>query len=729
MSVSSGPRSSSCKKNLVSSESRTVHRILYIEPASTPGGSVVSLYYLVRGMDKSRYQPVLLLSPDNPWLERFRALGVEVLAQNVYQRPGDTVTMKRAKQTFVSRRLCQGRWGKRLYHFAGFSWRALRQTWPQSRAIARLVRQQRIDLVHTNWRIGCDRPGIIGARLAGVPCVAHMRAFEQLNGFDRALTRSVTTFISISRALEENLRAQGAKMRESVVIYNGLDSADLVANDDPAKVKGEFGFDPEAPVVAVVGRLDRWKGQDYFIEAMSQVVRDVPDVRALIVGDPEPYCLDYFEELKSRAESLGLSGRVIFAGHRSDLPRLMRAFTVLVHSSSEPEPFGRVIIEGMAVGLPVVATSAGAVPEIIEDGVSGILVPPRDPGALAEAVTSLLIDQQRISKIGKAARRRVEELFTVRQYVDGVEQVYQRVLGVESRAHGVEQIHRSGQACGSEQMSGLGETSGAGQTRRSAPTGLREGWGKWLHRVRRRSWFYHEHLERVMLRDQLRDALPYASGILLDLGCGGKPYYDLFANRIMGYLGLDYPPTHLAVEEVARVAMADVYGDGAHLPLRSEIVDTVLCTQTLEHVPEPWTVMDEIARVLRPGGHLILTVPLEWGLHGEPYDFYRYTMYGLRHLAERSGLVVKYIRPRGGFWALTGQLYSTHIYGRCLASLSRRGSNVAYAAVGLFVLPLCALSQACGSLLDRFLPDTRATMGYVMVAKKEEEEEQVSLGR
>jgi len=406
-----------------------VHRILYIEPASTPGGSVVSLYYLVRGMNRSRYQPVVLLAPDNPWVGRFRALGVEVLTQDAYQRSSDTTAMKRAKQNLVSRGLRRGRCGQRLYHLAGFCWRVLRQTWPQARAIAHLVRQQRIDLVHTNWRVGCDRPGIIGARLAGVPCVAHMRSFEQLNGFDRALTRSIAALICISHAIEENLRSQGAYMRESVVVYNGLDPTDFVADDDPVQVKGEFGFDPEAPVVAVIGRLDRWKGQDYFIRAMSQVVRDVPRVRALIVGDPEPYCLDYYEELKSLVESLGLSGRVVFTGHRSDVPRLMRAFTVLAHSSSEPEPFGRVVIEGMAVGLPVVATCAGAVPEIIEDGVSGILVPPRDSNALAEAVTSLLRDSQRVLDIGKAARRRVEELFTVQQYVAGVEQVYQRVLG------------------------------------------------------------------------------------------------------------------------------------------------------------------------------------------------------------------------------------------------------------------------------------------------------------
>ena len=254
------------------------------------------------------------------------------------------------------------------------------------------------------------------------------------------------------------------------------------------------------------------------------------------------------------------------------------------------------------------------------------------------------------------------------------------------------------------------------QTRRPAPTG--DGWGRKLHRLRRRSWFYFEHLERVLLRDQLREARQYASGLLLDIGCGGKPYEALFEDRITGYLGLDYPPTHLAVEEVAYVPVADIYGDGAHLPIRSGVVDTVLCTQALEHVPEPWVVMGEVARVLCPGGYLILTAPLEWGLHGEPYDFYRYTEYGLRHLAERSGLTVDYIRPRGGFWALAGQLFSTHIYRKYCTPLARRGANLAYAIASLFVLPVCALSQLLGALLDRVCPDSHSTMGYIVVARK-----------
>ena len=221
-----------------------------------------------------------------------------------------------------------------------------------------------------------------------------------------------------------------------------------------------------------------------------------------------------------------------------------------------------------------------------------------------------------------------------------------------------------------------------------------------------------------MLRDQLREAGSYASGVLLDVGCGGKPYRTLFEDRVETYIGLDYPPTHLALEDVGDVAMADVYGDGASLPVRSGTVDTVLCTQTLEHVPEPWVVMDEMARVLCSGGHLILTAPMAWGLHGEPHDFYRYTKYGLRSLAERSGLDVTYVRPRGGFWALAGQLFSTHVYRKWCAPLSRRGAGLAYALVGLFVLPLCAASQVVGALLDRVCLQTDSTMGYVMVARK-----------
>ena len=278
--------------------------------------------------------------------------------------------------------------------------------------------------------MGRDRPAILAARLAGLPCVCHIRAFETLSGFDRLLTTGwVDAFIFISQALERDYLKQVKRVRRSSVVYNGLDLSDFSPAPDRAEVRERLGLSATAKVVGVVGRLEPWKGQHHFIRAIGRVRRHFPDIRALIIGQVEPHAQAYYDDLRRLIEELGLSEHVVFTGFRSDLPRILRALDMLVHSSADPEPFGRVIIEGMAAGLPVIGMDAGAVPEIIEDGVSGVLVPPRDTEALAEAIRSLLSNPAGSRSIGQEARRRVEERFTVEQYVTGVERVYERLMG------------------------------------------------------------------------------------------------------------------------------------------------------------------------------------------------------------------------------------------------------------------------------------------------------------
>lgn len=239
--------------------------------------------------------------------------------------------------------------------------------------------------------------------------------------------------------------------------------------------------------------------------------------------------------------------------------------------------------------------------------------------------------------------------------------------------------------------------------------------GRWLHSLRRRSWFFYEHVERELLWASLEEAKHYASGILLDVGCGEKQYEAIFSDRITAYYGLDHPDTqHLTGGEPT----CDIYGDGLHLPIATDSVDTVLCTQVLEHSAEPWVMMEELARVLRPGGYLIVTAPGEWRIHGEPYDFYRFTRCGLKYLAERSGLEVEYIRQRGGFWLSRGQALSSTLYTVFCSPYSMRGENFRYALICLFVLPLCAISQWIGVLLDRIQYIDHSTLGYILVARK-----------
>lgn len=143
---------------------------------------------------------------------------------------------------------------------------------------------------------------------------------------------------------------------------------------------------------------------------------------------------------------------------------------------------------------------------------------------------------------------------------------------------------------------------------------------------------------------------PYAHGQLLDIGCGFRPYRHVF-QQVESYIGIDLPGS----------GIIDVYASALELPFRSNSFDTVLCNEVLEHVPEPATLLHEASRVLRPGGVLLLTTPQTWGLHHEPYDFFRYTPYGLEYLASKSGLIVVEVTPTSGLWGTWAQRLSDTI--------------------------------------------------------------------
>ncbi len=178
-----------------------------------------------------------------------------------------------------------------------------------------------------------------------------------------------------------------------------------------------------------MGRLVAWKGQHVLIEALARLAPDRPRLRALIVGDAGSSDQGYAQELKDLARALGVEDRVILTGFRDDIASLLHGVDVLVHTSTLPEPFGRVIIEGMAAGAPVVGANAGAVPEIIQDGVNGLLTPPGDAWALAQAIARILDHPDDAQAMRQAARQAIETRFTTARYVSGVEHVYEVIWG------------------------------------------------------------------------------------------------------------------------------------------------------------------------------------------------------------------------------------------------------------------------------------------------------------
>lgn len=232
-------------------------------------------------------------------------------------------------------------------------------------------------------------------------------------------------------------------------------------------------------------------------------------------------------------------------------------------------------------------------------------------------------------------------------------------------------------------------------------------------------------LDWRMQRLAIESLAPRATGAMLDVGCSERPHAELFAPHVSRYVGLDYPPALLDKQpelwEILDRAqgVVDVFGDGRALPFADGSFDTVLSTEVLEHVMAPAEVLREMARVLKPEGRLLLTVPFVVPLHEMPSDFYRFTPFSLRNLVEESGLAVELIQPRGNFALALGSLGSQFLL-RSFGARERQsdGSVIPSLWKSILVFPLAACLQTAFYLVSKFTRDDVVTQGYSLVARK-----------
>jgi glycosyltransferase involved in cell wall biosynthesis len=272
--------------------------------------------------------------------------------------------------------------------------------------LARRIRALRPDLVHTN-SLKSGYYGSVAARLARVPVIWHLRdriAADYLPRravrLTRLLLRTLPDLVVCNSA--ETLRTAGEYVRAGAVVGSPV-------VHDPYRRRGPSLTPRGTNVVGMLGRLAEWKGQHVFLEAIGQLASEFPELRARVVGGALFGEDAYERELRELARELGIADIVEFTGFVEHVEDELAKLDVLVHASVVPEPFGQVVVEGMAAGLPVVATAAGGPAEVITDGVDGLLVPPGDVAALAAAVRRLLLDQALRAQLGQAAARRAEE--------------------------------------------------------------------------------------------------------------------------------------------------------------------------------------------------------------------------------------------------------------------------------------------------------------------------------
>jgi glycosyltransferase involved in cell wall biosynthesis len=300
--------------------------------------------------------------------------------------------------------------------------------------LSRILSDQQIDIVHTN-SLKADILGGIAARLAGLPLIWHIRDRIEddylpasIAKIFRLAARFIPTEIIANSAATLNTLHLPNRLRGNTV-YSGVELASRarVVHDGTPSRTDQYPATVVASttkVIGMVGRITPWKGQHIFIHAASQIRSRFPHVRFQIIGGALFDEAGYEKQVHELTAKLGLNDAVEFLGFRENVPELISAMDVLVHASTTGEPFGQVIIEGMAAGKPVVATDGGGVPEIVVDGVTGFLVAMGDAAAMAGAICRLLENPEAAREMGQAGLLRVEQQFTIDQTAKRIEHIY-----------------------------------------------------------------------------------------------------------------------------------------------------------------------------------------------------------------------------------------------------------------------------------------------------------------
>jgi glycosyltransferase involved in cell wall biosynthesis len=291
--------------------------------------------------------------------------------------------------------------------------------------LARLLRRERADVLHTHTLAAANALARAAGQLARVPVVSHLHIANHfrpatralLAGLDNATARLAAALVAVSEDTRRAYEEQGYPHRIRVV-YNGVAAATADANG----LREELAIPADAPLVAEVGRLCDVKGQRELIDAVARI----PGARAVLVGADLEQGGAYERTLRHRADELGVTDRVVFAGYRDDAARVVAAADVLA-LPSWTEGLPLVVLEAMALGRPVVATTVGGTPELVLDGETGLLVPPRDVEALTAALKRVLDDGDLRRRLGEAGRRRVAERFSSRAMTRDVLALYDEV--------------------------------------------------------------------------------------------------------------------------------------------------------------------------------------------------------------------------------------------------------------------------------------------------------------
>jgi glycosyltransferase involved in cell wall biosynthesis len=384
-------------------------RVVELLATGSGGGAQEHVYSLVSGLQRDRYDVEVVSLSEGGATRRMRAAGVPV---TIINEPVDNAAVRALTD------LLAGRPPQVLHNH-----------------------MYRAEIVGTRAALALSEAGYPRPYVVSTVHSSRVRSAD-----DRALVRALTPhmdrLIAVSKSIVRKLESEGRAPRagesgpQIELIYNGVDLDRYREQEACCTLPQEYGFPEGTPVVGVVARLEPEKGHPTLLEAWVKVTRAVPEARLLVIGEGS-----LREELEAQAEALGLLGeecdgdacvgsrgarpgaKVIFTGVRDDVPAVTAALDVAVLPSYR-EAQGLAILEAMALRRPVVATRVGGIPEVVEDGKTGLLVPPHDPDALADAIVRLLTDHPLADTLARAGHDLVYDRFCIERMVESVQAIY-----------------------------------------------------------------------------------------------------------------------------------------------------------------------------------------------------------------------------------------------------------------------------------------------------------------
>lgn len=379
-------------------------RILFLDHTAALGGAEIALLRLIGAVNKSQFCPVVLLFEDGPLAEKLHAQKIETHILELDPRVAKTER-----------------------HSVGVGSAAkVGQIAATVKFVGRLraaIRKLNVRIIHTN-SLKADILGSLACFGMRKKLIWHVHDRISADYMPASAAKLVRTLarhcphyvIANSVATAETLRL-GAQPPH-LVIYPGVD-ADMFTPQVP--VKGD-------PVVGLVGRISPTKGQDIFVRAAEVVLRQFPRARFRIVGAALFAEKEFEQKFREHVAGLPCADHIEFTGFRADVAAQIAKMTLLVHASPVPEPFGQVVVEAMAAGKPVIATRAGGVPEIVSDPETGLLIPPGDADAMAQAIIGILQNLPAAQQMGLRGQQRARDLFTIEHTAAGVEKIWRQLL-------------------------------------------------------------------------------------------------------------------------------------------------------------------------------------------------------------------------------------------------------------------------------------------------------------